>query len=85
MMTGFAFEVLIGVLDIGRIVFYHFFVAFVAGNIGMGPIQFEPGLAVVEIDRLPVVGFVAGPAIFYALFLELVMVRILVAGCATCG
>lgn len=59
--------------------------ALVASNVCMGPFQPEPGPAMVEIDRLPVIGFMACLAIGYPFFLELVMVRVFVTGGAVCG
>jgi hypothetical protein len=58
---------------------------FIAGHIGMFPFQFEPCLSVIKIDRFPIFSGMASPAISNPLFLELVRMRILVAGGAIGG
>jgi hypothetical protein len=78
-MAGFAFEIFISVLDIPRIFCHDFFMAFVAGYIGVLAFQPETGPAVVEIHRLPVFRRVAGSTVSDALFKELIVMGILVA------
>jgi hypothetical protein len=81
MMTGFAFEVFISVLDVSCIPGHCFFMALVTGNICMLALQFEPGPVVIEIDGFPVLRCMARSAVFNSFFFELPRVRIIMTTC----
>jgi hypothetical protein len=84
-MTGFAFEIFIGILNVSYLFGENLFMAFVAGDSCVLPVQGETGLAMIEINSFPVIKGMACPAVIDPFFLELPGVVVFVATQAGCS